>query len=313
MSIEIGGFSGAARQVRVGISGRATLLILAIVSAALVACSSYLYLSQSSTLQGGRRRQHVEPERICRPQRRQLAARQARSDADDGSADHRWRRESDTDRVLDRRAHHPRLVLRQLLRASGRVLHQDAKAEIPPGYDPRQRPWYKEAAATDGPILTEPYISASRGTFIITAAAPVKDAAHGLGGVVGSDFDVSVLARMITEVAPGDGGYAYLVSGAGTILIHPRAAFIGKPLSELIDGPVPGIAAVGRCGGHARGGDGPSARSSRASQPAAGARLVTSRFRSTTPPRSHPSRISRRTWPSQPRSRCFCWPSPSAG
>ncbi len=165
------------------------------------------------------------------------------------------------------------------------------KAEIPPGYDPRQRPWYKEAAATDGPILTEPYISASRGTFIITAAAPVKDAAHGLGGVVGSDFDVSVLARMITEVAPGDGGYAYLVSGAGTILIHRGPRSSASPVGADRRSGFPASPPVGRWTRARR--DGPSARSSRASQTCRRRSTGTSRFRSTTPPRSHPSRISR--------------------
>ncbi|MBA9062020.1 methyl-accepting chemotaxis protein [Methylobacterium fujisawaense] len=242
MSIEIGGFSGAARRVRVGISGRATLLILAIVSAALVACSSYLYLSQSSTLQGdvdasmsslsGSAARSVGNWLRGKLDLTQMMAQQITASG----------RESDTDRVLDAPIIRDSFYVSFFGRPDG-FYTKMPKAEIPPGYDPRQRPWYKEAAATDGPILTEPYISASRGTFIITAAAPVKDAAHGLGGVVGSDFDVSALARMITEVAPGNGGYAYLVSGAGTILIHPRAAFIGKPLSELIDGPVPGIAA----------------------------------------------------------------------
>jgi methyl-accepting chemotaxis protein len=55
-------------------------------------------------------------------------------------------------------------------------------------------------------------------------------------GVVGSNFDLSALSRMINEMDTGGHGYAYVVSGAGKILIHPKAEAIGKPLSEVVTG-----------------------------------------------------------------------------
>ncbi|WP_264051296.1 methyl-accepting chemotaxis protein [Methylobacterium flocculans] len=113
------------------------------------------------------------------------------------------------------------------------------KGPIAAGYDPRQRPWYKGVVSANGPILTEPYVAATTRTLTITASAPVLDDKGTFLGVVGSDFDLGALTRMINEVDIGANGYAYLVSNTGKLLIHPRAELIGKSLSDLISGPVP--------------------------------------------------------------------------
>ncbi|WP_267421402.1 methyl-accepting chemotaxis protein [Methylobacterium sp. GC_Met_2] len=97
--------------------------------------------------------------------------------------------------------------------------------------------------AAKGAILTEPYKSASRDSMVLTAAAPLEDAEHTLVGAAAGDFDVGALARMIADVVPGGNGYAYLVCGAGKILIHPRGDLVGKPLSDLIGGSKPDVAA----------------------------------------------------------------------
>lgn len=61
--------------------------------------------------------------------------------------------------------------------------------------------------------------------------------------MIGGDFDIVGLARLIETVEEtGAGGYSYLVSGAGTVLIHLRTDLVGKPITDLIAGPRPGIA-----------------------------------------------------------------------
>jgi len=118
----------------------------------------------------------------------------------------------------------------------------------PEGYDPRTRPWYKDALTAGAAILTEPYRSvgetADTGSTTITVAAPIRDATHTLRGVIGGDFDIAGLARMIEKVeesGAGSGSYSYLVSGAGTVLLHPRTDLIGKPIMDLIAGPPPRV------------------------------------------------------------------------
>jgi len=62
------------------------------------------------------------------------------------------------------------------------VFTQRPDAKMPDGYDPRQRPWYKQAVAADKPMLTPPYMAAVGGQ-IVTIAMPVKKNGELLGVV----------------------------------------------------------------------------------------------------------------------------------
>ncbi len=225
-------------RLRLGVSGRATAFILAIVCTAFIACSAYVYVSQSAML---------------------------RVDVDSGMSNLSKTAASSVGNWLRGKLNLTRLMAEEiavigagpgadgvlgapiaresfLLSSFGRTdgfYTKMPKGEIPPGYDPRQRPWFKGAVAAGGPILTEPYLAASTRQLTITASAPVRDDTGTFLGVVGSDFDLGALSRMIQEVDTGGHGYAYLVSGAGKLLIHPRAELVGKPLSELIAGAQP--------------------------------------------------------------------------
>jgi methyl-accepting chemotaxis protein len=116
-----------------------------------------------------------------------------------------------------------------------------SSGEIKPGYDPRTRPWYADALKAGGTILTPPYIAASTGQFCVTAAVPVRRADGSVAGVAGSDIDIDVLVRMIAGIDLGGMGHAFLVSGDGTVLVHPKAAFVGKKLADLFGGAAPAI------------------------------------------------------------------------
>lgn len=67
-------------------------------------------------------------------------------------------------------------------------------SKMPDGYDPRQRPWYQQAVKADARVLTEPYVDASSGDLIISAAVPVKHEGK-LYGVTGSDFSLKEIGR----------------------------------------------------------------------------------------------------------------------
>ncbi|OAS26384.1 hypothetical protein A5481_04790 [Methylobacterium platani] len=110
------------------------------------------------------------------------------------------------------------------------------RQDLPAGYDPRQRPWYKAAIAANGPTLTEPYLMAAPPALAITASSPVLDEKGMPVGVLGSAFDLKAVAAMLKTVDKEGRNYAYLVSGSGKILIHPRAELINKPLADLLAG-----------------------------------------------------------------------------
>ncbi|MBG7027732.1 methyl-accepting chemotaxis protein [Pseudomonas aeruginosa] len=125
---------------------------------------------------------------------------------------------------------------------------------MPAGYDPRTRPWYKDAVAAGGLTLTEPYVDAATQELIITAATPVKAAGNTLG-VVGGDLSLKTLVQIINSLDFSGMGYAFLVSGDGKILVHPDKEQVMKTLGEIYPQNTPKIAAgfsEAELHGHAR-------------------------------------------------------------
>ncbi|MDU0595657.1 methyl-accepting chemotaxis protein PctA [Pseudomonas aeruginosa] len=114
-------------------------------------------------------------------------------------------------------------------------------SSMPAGYDPRSRPWYKDAVAAGGLTLTEPYVDAATQELIITAATPVKAAGNTLG-VVGGDLSLKTLVQIINSLDFSGMGYAFLVSGDGKILVHPDKEQVMKTLSEVYPQNTPKIA-----------------------------------------------------------------------
>ncbi|KXC89136.1 chemotaxis protein [Pseudomonas aeruginosa] len=112
---------------------------------------------------------------------------------------------------------------------------------MPAGYDPRSRPWYKDAVAAGSLTLTEPYVDAATQELIITAATPVKAAGNTLG-VVGGDLSLKTLVQIINSLDFSGMGYAFLVSGDGKILVHPDKEQVMKTLSEVYPQNTPKIA-----------------------------------------------------------------------
>ncbi|HAM80076.1 MAG TPA: hypothetical protein DCO80_04610 [Ornithinibacillus sp.] len=65
-------------------------------------------------------------------------------------------------------------------------------------FDPRQREWYMNAEAADGDIIwTEPYMDTGTGKSTITLAKAMVDENGKIVGVVGLDFDMQKLARLV--------------------------------------------------------------------------------------------------------------------
>lgn len=104
--------------------------------------------------------------------------------------------------------------------------------EMPAGYDARQRDWYQRVQARNDSVLTEPYINAATQEMIMAAAAPVVRTGE-LLGAVGAGMPIDTLVQIIGSVDLQGKGYAYLVNGAGKILVHPQTDLINRRLDEL--------------------------------------------------------------------------------
>lgn len=113
---------------------------------------------------------------------------------------------------------------------------------LPEGYDPRERPWYKDAVNAKSSTLTEPYEDASTGNLIVTVTTPVIDGSN-VVGVAGGDIEITVLGDLVRSVDLGGIGYAFLVNDQGTILIHPDKEWTLKPIAEAFPEDTPTVSA----------------------------------------------------------------------
>ncbi|HBF29189.1 methyl-accepting chemotaxis protein [Rhizobium sp.] len=111
---------------------------------------------------------------------------------------------------------------------------------LPAGYDPRIRPWYQLAVKANKIVLTDPYVDASTGQLILSAAVPVKRDGQ-LYGVAASDFSLKTLVSMVGAVDMGGKGSAFLINGNGTILVHPDQTLVTKKLSDVFPVATPKI------------------------------------------------------------------------
>ncbi len=106
------------------------------------------------------------------------------------------------------------------------------KQQLPEGYDPRVRPWYKAAINSNGPIITEPYKDASTGKWVITAACKVIDKNGDVIGVLGGDVFLDELNTMMQSAKLTPNTYLAIISADGKVLIDPYTKFIGLNISK---------------------------------------------------------------------------------
>jgi methyl-accepting chemotaxis protein len=111
---------------------------------------------------------------------------------------------------------------------------------LPEGYDPRIRPWYQGAVKAGKIVLTDPYVDASTGQLILSAAMPVKRDGQ-LFGVAASDFSLQTLVKLISGVDIGGKGSAFLVNDKGVILVHPDTKLVTKTLADVFPTATPQI------------------------------------------------------------------------
>ncbi|MCP8463658.1 methyl-accepting chemotaxis protein [Pseudomonas sp. ZM23] len=125
---------------------------------------------------------------------------------------------------------------------------------MPDGYDPRTRPWYKDALAAGGTTLTEPYVDAATQQLIMTIATPARANGKAIG-VVGGDLGLQTLVQIINSLDFSGMGYAFLVSGDGKILVHPDKNLVMKTLADVYPQNTPKVGSgfsESELNGHAR-------------------------------------------------------------
>ncbi|MGQ0336212.1 methyl-accepting chemotaxis protein [Halomonas elongata] len=105
-------------------------------------------------------------------------------------------------------------------------------SETPEGYDPRERPWYRQAVEAGSTVVTAPYEDATSDKLVVTFAAPFYRNGE-LVAVAGGDVAIDAIVDIVSQIAPTPSSLAFLASADGTLVAHPDSAMSLEPVSEL--------------------------------------------------------------------------------
>lgn len=109
-------------------------------------------------------------------------------------------------------------------------MHITPTTELPDGYDPTSRPWYKKAMEKpDEVVWTEPYVDAITGKHVVTLAKAVSENGRILA-VIGIDMTLDAVTRIVNASDVGYHGYPVLFDAKGTAVVHPQ--YKGKNMAQ---------------------------------------------------------------------------------
>ncbi|PME51480.1 methyl-accepting chemotaxis protein [Vibrio lentus] len=113
--------------------------------------------------------------------------------------------------------------------SDGTIAYGDKTESWPADYDPRTRPWYKDANATSELIITEPYQDFD-GSIVISFA---KSFSGQKQGVLAADLTVTSIIDTVLNVELDNDGFAFLVDGNNHIVAYSDETLSQKPLTSL--------------------------------------------------------------------------------
>ena len=97
--------------------------------------------------------------------------------------------------------------------------------------------WYQEAKRQNRILFTAPYADASTGEIMVSVAAPLKVNGE-FRGAIFTDVSLKGLADISNSVNLFGAGYAFIVGNDNNFIAHPKAAYNGKPMSQVFSSDV---------------------------------------------------------------------------
>lgn len=113
--------------------------------------------------------------------------------------------------------------------SDGTIAYGDKSEDWPADYDPRTRPWYQDAMANSGLVLTEPYQDFD-GSIVVSFAKAFRGSRQ---GVLAADLTVTNLIKQVLSIKLDNNGFAFLVDGNNKIVAYQDEKLSQKPLTEL--------------------------------------------------------------------------------
>jgi methyl-accepting chemotaxis protein len=99
-------------------------------------------------------------------------------------------------------------------------------------YDPRVRPWYKDAIQKpEEVIVSDPFEQSVTGATILTLSKAIKNTENEIVGVVRIELDMSKIYEIISNEL-GFEETIYVINQKGQIILHPDSDAIGQDISQ---------------------------------------------------------------------------------
>ncbi len=89
-----------------------------------------------------------------------------------------------------------------------------------------ERDWYKTAAASSEPIITDPYVDVTTRKMVITVAKAVRNADGTLTSVVAADMFLDEIQKIAADFSYTESGYPILTTSSGNIIIHRNESYM---------------------------------------------------------------------------------------
>ena len=99
-------------------------------------------------------------------------------------------------------------------------------------YDPRTRPWYKEAASKNKLIITDPYIFSTTGLPGVTVAAPFFDK-NSLAGVVAVDISLETISEFLLSNSVSKRSISVIYDSMGIVIASSEKKDTFKSVNNL--------------------------------------------------------------------------------
>lgn len=111
----------------------------------------------------------------------------------------------------------------------GSIAYGDKTEDWPADYDPRTRPWYKDAMTASGLIITEPYQDFD-GSIVVSFA---KAFSGNKNGVLAADLTVTNIISEVLNISLDNDGFTFLVDGNNNIVAYKDEKLSQQPLTKL--------------------------------------------------------------------------------
>jgi methyl-accepting chemotaxis protein len=125
---------------------------------------------------------------------------------------------------------HPEIMQTYVGTKTGKMILTPS-GELPKGYDPRTRIWYKNAMAKQGVVVTEPYVDAITGKMVVTISAMLKQR----NAVVSIDLNLQTLTDSVKQVKIGKEGYAFILDQTRKYIVHPFQKAGEEAKGEIVE------------------------------------------------------------------------------